>query len=316
MPSHPAPTFDEALRRRMLLAYLAILAALYALAVVSAYGLDDPRSDGRGEVIALTLTSVGVLTAWRAPLRGARYVTALVSVNAAPVAALLFHQQIAGQVWAVIPLMFLAVFLRTWHTVAVTRTAVAALAAAAVTALLVAPAPVPGLWLLFYVACIVGAAEVFGLANTVLLDAAFRDPLTSVWNRAGVVRQANRQLAAAKRRAEPVAVVVFDVDDFKVVNDRDGHAAGDQVLVDLTRRWVDHLPRHSVIGRLGGDEFAVLLRGYDEPQARELAAELVDGHAVAVTFGVAVGPADTATFDSLCAAADEDLYRRKRARRR
>lgn len=311
-----APTFDQALRRKMLLLFLAIMSATYAMSTVSVYWLDEVRSDGRGEAIALTLAAVGLLTAWRAPLRGRRYVAALLCVNAAPVVALLFHQQIAAQVWAVIPLMFTAVFIRTWHTPAVTRTAVAVLAGAAVAALLIAPAPVPALWLVFYVLCIGGAVEVFGLANTVLLDAALRDPLTSVWNRAGLVRHANQLLDSARRRNDQVAVVVFDVDDFKGVNDRDGHAAGDQVLTDLARHWQAVLPPQTVLGRLGGDEFVMVLRDCDEDSVRALATELVDGHAVDVTFGVAVGSAATASFESLCAAADEDLYQRKRARRR
>ncbi|WP_193045674.1 sensor domain-containing diguanylate cyclase [Mycolicibacterium baixiangningiae] len=306
--------FDAALRRRMLLVYLAILWTLYAVAVLSAHTLDTQPSDGRGELFALALLTVGVLTAARPPLCGWRYVVALVCVSVSPVAALLFHEQIAAQVWSVIPLMFVAMFLRTWHGPAVTRVVVTALAAAAVMALVIAPAPVPSLWFVFYVACIVGSAEIFGLANSVLVDAALRDPLTSVWNRAGVVRHATRVIGRARRRGDQVAVVVLDVDDFKGVNDRRGHAAGDLVLSGLAQRWVSRLPPNSVIGRVGGDEFVVLLGGSDEHRARALAAELVDGHSVDVTYGVAAGPAESDAFETLFASADEDLYRSKRAR--
>lgn len=312
--STAATGFDVALRRRMLLVYLAILWTLYTLAVVSAYLLDAPRSDGRGEVIAVAVLTVGALTALRRPLCGWRYALALVCVSVSPVVAVLFHGQLAAQVWSVIPLMFVAMFLRTWHGPAVTRVAATVLAGTAVLALVIAPAPVPSLWFVFYVACIVGSAEIFGLANSILVDAALRDPLTSLWNRAGVVRHATRVLNTARRRGEQVAVVVFDVDDFKGVNDRRGHAAGDLVLSGLARRWVGGLPRDSVIGRVGGDEFVVVLGGYDEPRARVLATDLVDGHSVEVTFGVAAGPAEPDAFETLFAAADEDLYRSKRAR--
>lgn len=306
--------FDAALRRRMLLVYLAILWTLYALAVVWTYAVDALPSDGRGELAAVAILSAGALLALRPQLHGRRYVLALCCVSVAPVATLLFHEVIAAQVWSVIPLMFVAMFVRTWHGPRTTRVVVPVLAAIAVAALALSPAPVPGLWYVFYVACLVGSAEIFGLANSVLVDAALRDPLTSVWNRAGLVRHAAAVVGGARRRGRPVAVVVFDVDDFKGVNDRRGHAAGDLVLSSLAHRWVGRLPRHSVIGRVGGDEFVVLLGGYDEHRARTLAEDLVDGHSVNVTFGVAAGPAAADAFETLFAAADEDLYRRKRAR--
>lgn len=306
--------FDAALRRRMLLVYLAILWTLYALAVLSAATLDSQPSDGRGELVALVVLTVGALAALCAPLCGWRYLLALLSVSVAPVVALLFHEQMAAQVWSVIPLMFVAMFLRTWHGPGATRAAVTALTVAAVAALVIAPAPVPSLWFVFYAACLLGSAEIFGLANSVLVDAALRDPLTSVWNRAGLIRHAAQVISRARRRGEPVAVLVFDVDDFKGVNDRRGHTAGDLVLSGLATRWVGKLPRNSVLGRVGGDEFVAVLGGFDESTAHALAAELVDGHPVEVTFGVAAGPAGADAFETLFAAADADLYRSKRAR--
>lgn len=306
---------DDLLRRRMLLTYLGILFAVYAMTVVQCLVFDAPRSDARGEMAAVALTGAGLLLCLRTPLAGWRYWWALLCVGAAPIAAVLFHEQVIAQIWSVVPLMFVAIFIRTWHTSRSTRIAVAVLALAAVSALLLAPAPVPTLWLAFYVLSIVGAAEVFGLSNAALLDAAFRDPLTLVWNRAGTRRQANRLLARARRRRQQVAVIVFDVDDFKGVNDKGGHAVGDRVLSDLTRRWLGRIPPASVIGRIGGDEFVVIVGGYSEEQARALADELSEDLVVAVTYGVAAGTADRRAFDTLFAAADRDLYARKRARR-
>ncbi|MGE2712931.1 GGDEF domain-containing protein [Mycolicibacterium litorale] len=306
--------FDAALRRRMLLVYLAILVTLYALAVGSAYLLDTQPSDGRGELAALFVLIVGALAAARPPLCGWRYVLALFCVSTSPVVALLFHEQIAAQVWSVIPLMFVAMFLRTWHGPGATRVVVTILTASAIAALIISPAPVPSLWFVFYAACLLGSAEIFGLANSVLVDAALRDPLTSLWNRAGVIRHADQVIGRARRRGEQIAVVVFDVDDFKGINDRRGHTAGDLVLSGLARRWAGNLPHDSVIGRVGGDEFVVLLGGHDKERARALAAELVRGHPVNVTFGVAAGPAASDAFETLFADADADLYRSKRAR--
>ncbi|OBB58217.1 diguanylate cyclase [Mycobacterium sp. 852013-51886_SCH5428379] len=310
MATH-AVRFDETLRRKMLVSYLAAVLVLYLVSVVSAYWLELPPSDARGEVLAMLLALAGLSAAWHPPLRGRRYVGALLCVIGAPVAAVLFHHQIAAQVWSVVPLMFIAMFIRTWHSPAATRIAVAAIAAVSATALMIAPAPVPTLWVVLYALCILGAAEVFGMANTALLNAALRDPLTSVWNRAGIARQSQRITARARRRGEAIAVVVLDVDDFKLVNDQRGHTAGDAVLCDLAEKWLQRLPQPSVIGRVGGDEFVVVLSGYGDDEARSVAAELVDGHAVGVTFGVAVGPPDEGAVDALFALADEDLYRRK-----
>lgn len=306
---------DELLRRKMLIIYLAIMAVLYALTVIQALVVDMPASDARGEAGALVLSCVGLLLALRIPLAGPRYVAALICMSAAPIVGVLFHHQLVAQVWSVVPLMFVAIFIRTWHSPATTRIAVAVLTAAAAAALLVAPAPIAVVWVVFYALSVLGAAEVFGLGNSVLLDAAFRDPLTLIWNRAGLGRQTGPLLKQAERRGRRIAVVVFDVDDFKRVNDEGGHAVGDRLLSDLTRGWMARIPPGSVLGRIGGDEFVLIVAVDDEAQARMLAAELTEGLAVDVTHGVAVGTPDHRALDALFTAADHDLYDRKRARR-
>ncbi|MDG4663129.1 GGDEF domain-containing protein [Mycobacterium sp. 236(2023)] len=311
----PARPLDERLRRRMLITYLGLLLIIYGLSSIHGLAIDVPRSDSRGELLAVALTVTGLLLCIPKDMSGWRYPAGLVCACTAPVVAVLFHEQLIAQIWSVVPLMFIAIFIRTWHPPRTTRIIVAALAATAAAALVVAPAPVPALWLVFYMMSIVGAAEVFGLGNSALLDAAFRDPLTLAWNRAGLSRQAARILVKARRRREEVAVVVFDVDDFKGVNDQGGHAVGDLVLSDLTRRWSSQLPPSSAIGRIGGDEFVVIVGGYDERRARALADEMTRNLAVDVTTGVAAGQAARTTFDTLFVAADGELYERKRARR-
>lgn len=309
--------FGGALRSRMLLSYLGLLGLLYAASVATAFVSDTPDPDATGESLSVVVCAIGfgLCLPSGARLGRLRYVGAVLCASAAPITALLFHDQLAAQVWSVVPLMFVAVYLRTWHRPAVARAAAAAIALTAVTALVIAPAQVPPLWAILYVTSIVGAAEFFGVMSSALAEAALRDPLTSVWNRAGVDAKAARVIAWAQRRGEPVAVLVLDVDDFKTVNDRDGHAAGDRVLVHLTRRWLARIPKSGVIGRVGGDEFLVVVRGYDESAARALAADLIGGQAVDVTVGVAVGDAVDGALPVLFAAADADLYRRKRRRK-
>ncbi|GAB7067424.1 GGDEF domain-containing protein [Mycobacterium hodleri] len=305
------PNTTEALRRRMLIGYLGILVTLYAAAVVSS----PDYASSRGEVGAVALCVVGLALAVPGSLRGWRYVCAAACVGAAPMVASLFHEQPVAQVWAVVPLMFVTIYLRTWHPLPAARALAVLVAACASATLEIAPAEVPGLWLVVYAVCIIGAPEVFGLLNASLVDAALRDPLTSVWNRAGVDRQAGVLIVRAQRRAEPIAVIVLDVDHFKSINDRYGHAVGDRVLGDLASRWTSQLPSSAVIGRMGGDEFVVVVGGYDEDRARALADALGNEHEVGVTTGVAVGRSfDDATLADLISAADEDLYRRKRSR--
>jgi diguanylate cyclase (GGDEF)-like protein len=304
------PNSSEALRRRMLIGYLGILVTLYGVAAVSSM---DPSS--RGELAASALGLVGVALAIPGRLRRWRYAVVAACVCASPLLALLFHDVPVAQVWAVIPLMFATIFLRTWHRPSVARAWAVLVAACAAVALLIAPAEVPGLWMVLYAVCIVGAPEVFGLLNASLVDAALRDPLTSVWNRAGVDRQAGALIARAQRRAEPIAVIVLDVDHFKSINDRYGHAVGDRVLGNLAQRWTSQLPNSAVVGRMGGDEFVVVVAGYDEARARTLADALGNRQEVGVTTGVAVGRSlGDAPLADLITAADEDLYRRKRNR--
>jgi diguanylate cyclase (GGDEF)-like protein len=128
---------------------------------------------------------------------------------------------------------------------------------------------------------------------------AFHDPLTDLPNWARFREQLEEALARADNR--PVAVLVFDVDDFKTVNDSLGHAAGDQLLVSVTERLRRLLDRPDLAARLGGDEFAVLLEGYDRDAAAQLAESILDaltgpffleGKEVTITASVGIALAD------------------------
>ena len=306
------PVLNAVLRRRMLLIYLTTGLVLYVLAIVTAFD----RPDVWGEWISAAVTAVGLVAAMPRQLCGWRYTVALVCACIAPLAAVLGHHEPAAQVWALIPLILIAVFIRSWHRPRTARLAGALLAAGVMVGMWIAPAPVPALWFLLFPVCIVGAAEVLGLLHGALIEAALRDPLTSVWNRAGLNRELDALLPRARRHAESLAVIVLDIDDFKSVNDRDGHAAGDTVLIGLARLWTRQLPASALIGRLGGDEFVAVIAGYDESQARALADTLSGDGPVHVSTGVAVGPAyEPGSFARMLTEADRDLYRRKNARK-
>ncbi len=147
------------------------------------------------------------------------------------------------------------------------------------------------------------------------------DPLTGVLNRMGF-KDAARAKMDRRRRVRPLSVALSDLDGFKGINDRYGHAAGDETLTGFARHIAVRLERDEVVGRFGGEEFALLLPGSTGQQAlarievlrAELAALRIDNLpdlAVRASFGVAERqPGEP--LESLIERADEALYRSKR----
>jgi cyclic di-GMP phosphodiesterase Gmr len=150
------------------------------------------------------------------------------------------------------------------------------------------------------------------------------DPLTGVGNRRVVFAALQRHLDAASGAG--CGLLFCDVDQFKSVNDRHGHAAGDQLLVELARRLQELAGPDDVVARLGGDEFVLLAPGATPAALQELASRVdldmrvpvqtsVGPLSVAVSVGSAVGrPGEDP--DELMARADRDMYGSKTRRRR
>ncbi|MBD9543606.1 MULTISPECIES: diguanylate cyclase [Ensifer] len=147
------------------------------------------------------------------------------------------------------------------------------------------------------------------------------DRLTGLMNRSGF----DDMLAAALLRASthPFTLVYADLDEFKEVNDRHGHAAGDAVLVAMAERFRNRAGPKGTVARLGGDEFAVILGDCSEADARSLTAGLIadaqtpvafDGQMLVVggSAGIAFAPRHGLTARQLLLAADEALYLAKR----
>lgn len=139
------------------------------------------------------------------------------------------------------------------------------------------------------------------------------DPLTGLLNRRAFVAAAEREHELAARTGADLAVVLIDLDDFKAVNDRDGHARGDQLLADLARAWRGVLRPADLLARHGGDEFALLLPATSEDGAEHVVGRLRAAHPAAWSAGVAAWPRE-ATLDAALAAADAGLYAVKRGR--
>lgn len=148
------------------------------------------------------------------------------------------------------------------------------------------------------------------------------DVLTGVYNRRGFDDAAERAIRNAQRQRQPLSVVVADIDNFKLINDRHGHTAGDRALRHFAGRLERLVRRGDLIGRIGGEEFALLLvntRAQDalevvERIRRDIAAMPVDGGdriVMTASFGVTgLRPGDI-SLAALLLRADRALYRSK-----
>jgi diguanylate cyclase (GGDEF)-like protein len=152
------------------------------------------------------------------------------------------------------------------------------------------------------------------------------DALTGVMNRRGFERELKRAAAYVQRYGGNAALVYLDLDDFKPVNDRYGHAAGDAVLTAVAATLVASVRASDLVARIGGDEFAVLLWNLSPQDARNKSQALEQAVAnttvrwgarrvaVAATTGVAEFLQDR-DVAGLLARADAAMYARKRQRR-
>jgi diguanylate cyclase (GGDEF)-like protein/PAS domain S-box-containing protein len=146
------------------------------------------------------------------------------------------------------------------------------------------------------------------------------DALTGLPNRRRFHDELQRHLAFTARYGGEGAVLLFDLDNFKYLNDTQGHKAGDQYLISLARVLKERLRQTDVVARLGGDEFGVLLPAAGPVQARrvaELLAEAVREHAplvagqpvkLSTSIGIACFSQGSADPDELLAAADLAMY--------
>ncbi len=149
------------------------------------------------------------------------------------------------------------------------------------------------------------------------------DPLTGLPNRATFIERLQQAFAAARRGAQPFAVMYVDLDRFKEINDTYGHPAGDTLLITVAERLGGAVRETDVVGRLGGDEFGVLQAevgstsdaGMLAEKIRKALAEpiVAEGHELhtAVSLGICVYAPDIADAGEMLAQADAALYRAK-----
>jgi diguanylate cyclase (GGDEF)-like protein len=156
-----------------------------------------------------------------------------------------------------------------------------------------------------------------------LLELAAIDDLTKLPNRRQFLESLQKEFARAQRYDRPLSVLMIDADDFKLINDRHGHFAGDEMLRAVADRLRTFARKTDLLGRLGGEEFAVALTETDMPSAletaerlcREIAAEPFKVVAGEIKLTVSVGVATRRPKDSDAAEvlrlADQALYAAK-----
>jgi diguanylate cyclase (GGDEF)-like protein len=151
------------------------------------------------------------------------------------------------------------------------------------------------------------------------------DPLTETLNRRGFERELKRSVAYVKRYGTSAALIYVDLDGFKPVNDRHGHAAGDVVLKAIAATLVRQVRASDVVARIGGDEFAILLWNVSGPAAAAKATALeavvyatpVRWGSSTLVVGASAGVALLGALDlpaDVLARADAAMYARKRAK--
>jgi diguanylate cyclase (GGDEF)-like protein len=159
--------------------------------------------------------------------------------------------------------------------------------------------------------------------------AAAKDALTGAYNRRYLEERLEQEFAFAIRRGEPLAIVLFDIDHFKRVNDVHGHAAGDRVLEEVARRTHRSIRCEDIFGRCGGEEFVIVMRQTTLTQAALVASrisaaisaspiEVAAGLGIAVTVSTGVAERMSGAHGSparLLHRADELLYAAKAAGR-
>ncbi len=158
-----------------------------------------------------------------------------------------------------------------------------------------------------------------------ILYLAERDALTGLFNRHRFQEELTRMLSSGERRRRRVALLFFDIDEFKHVNDTFGHRAGDALLIRVAGEVSAQVRRNEIFARLGGDEFGILAPDISDQEAESFAERIVraaaripfsfEGNSLRVTcsLGVAVYPDHATSAEDLVAHADSAMYQAKEA---
>ena len=149
--------------------------------------------------------------------------------------------------------------------------------------------------------------------NQQLTESIRTDPLTDILNKKAIVEEIN--LAINQCRNSSFTILLFDIDNFKGINDREGHLAGDRVLRHVARLALSSIRTRDRLGRYGGDEFLIILPNTNLKDASYVGKRLLERAAnelpCTLSLGIAVYPVDGQNADELINQADKGLYEAK-----
>lgn len=170
--------------------------------------------------------------------------------------------------------------------------------------------------------------EIEDTFNEQLYNAANKDFLTQIYNRKYFLDRLRMEFSYSKRHNVPLSLLIFDIDHFKLVNDRYGHLAGDYVLRELCVQVSSVKRQEDLFARFGGEEFVILLRGSEKDDAIQAAEKLrtrikdiefkFEDQAIPLTVSVGLatfGSTSYKTHETFLRAADAQLLKAKRAGR-
>ena len=152
---------------------------------------------------------------------------------------------------------------------------------------------------------------------------AMTDYLTGLANRAEFERTVNSEISHANRTGEPFSVLFMDLDNFKVINDTYGHAAGDEVLIEVAQRMMEQVRTEDLLARFGGDEFGAFVRQESDDSIEALAHRIIEAVGKPITLstgktvnvGISIGITTYSeaidSLTTLLAQADQALYAAK-----
>ncbi|MEN6374270.1 MAG: EAL domain-containing protein [Smithella sp.] len=152
---------------------------------------------------------------------------------------------------------------------------------------------------------------------------AYHDHLTGLANRLLFIDQLNHAMSLSKRMAKMLAIMFLDLDGFKLINDSMGHAAGDQLLKEVSKRLINTMRKSDLVARVGGDEFIIMIENEEDIDTIKLVAEKIlncfrqpfrlknNDCFITTSVGVAVYPTDGEDAEKLIKNADIAMYKAK-----